>query len=443
MTDLKENFIHLREDLELTAEERSAMRTELIFRMNQRAAEVTYPSPYLRYFMQPMIMAGAFVIALLALTGGTSALASGALPGDTLYALKVGVNEKVERSLATTPEEKAVVDIKHAEERLAEVELLAAKGGADEETIADAEAAVEEKVESAVAVAETFSDEGDETKADVIHSRLNAVLLAHADILDAQAEGLDEDHKRGLRALSVSVSLALDTADDNRENTETEADRDVIAAVTLSREEAVGRRLNGLERALRDDGMPEETQSQLDGELARIQADYGDARELSVDGKYREASDAYDLVGRRVSRALAIITSAKRIENETGREVVVAFDGEPVQAQATVMAKNAAPAPESMTMMLAADATTTVEDENAQRLQATERPFQFWVRDRLEGLGLNVTPRERLSIFRIKEKGRTRKSAAFFISAVTMPRSRSPELRNARVLPCPASDSRG
>lgn len=374
MTDLRENFIKLREDLELTAEEKLAMRSVLVARMSESAKEVTVESPYLRYFMQPMASFATFALLIVVAAGGTSALAADAIPGDTLYGVKVSVNERLERSFASSPVAKAEVDIKHAEERLEEIELLAAKGEEDSIALEKASLAVAAKVQTAAATADTFSDDGDEATADAIHSRLNAALLAHADILDAQAEGMDEDRKRGLRALSVAVAVAIDDVDDDRSDMDGN-NVETIAKVALGREALVERNLKQLNRALSDKSLPQEIVIELDAQLASIQADYGDARELSVEKNYRAASAAYEDISRRISRSLAIVESAKRIEEKTGKEVLVSFETAPVAIEAAdMMMAKSAPA----TMMMSVEATTTEEVAN----QVSERPFQFLVRDR-------------------------------------------------------------
>jgi hypothetical protein len=71
---------------------------------------------------------------ILVLTGGTSFAAQSSIPGDVLYPVKVGVNEKVETLLAVGAKEVATVTAKHALTRLSEAEALAAHGKLDAET---------------------------------------------------------------------------------------------------------------------------------------------------------------------------------------------------------------------------------------------------------------------------------------------------------------------
>ncbi|HRH24359.1 MAG TPA: DUF5667 domain-containing protein, partial [Candidatus Paceibacterota bacterium] len=290
MNDFKKHFQLIREDLSLTDGEHSLMRAELERRAMPAVGMVASP---FYFFAGPFRVAGAFAVLLFVLTGGSSVLANEALPGDALYSVKIHLNENVERSLARSPLAKADVDIKHAEERLTEVELLAASGKAEEEVVEDAAAKVEAKVAAAALTADTLSDEGDEAAADSIHTRINATLLAHADILDAQAADLEEETGQSLRALSVAVTFAVDEAAEVRdEGVEDTGDDGALAtAVALDREAGAKERIEALTEALAEEDVPEETQELLATELASLEADYGANRERMAEEEYEEAAD--------------------------------------------------------------------------------------------------------------------------------------------------------
>ncbi len=68
---------------------------------------------------------------VLFLGAGTSFAAQSAVPGDALYPIKVGVNEKVEIFLARSQKALAEVTAKHALTRLTEAETLASEGKLD------------------------------------------------------------------------------------------------------------------------------------------------------------------------------------------------------------------------------------------------------------------------------------------------------------------------
>ena len=68
-------------------------------------------------------------LALILFIGGTvSVQAESALPGDTLYPVKVGFNEKVLQVLAFSDDAKTKLNIQLAETRLQEAEKLAVQG---------------------------------------------------------------------------------------------------------------------------------------------------------------------------------------------------------------------------------------------------------------------------------------------------------------------------
>lgn len=69
-----------------------------------------------------------FILGLLLLLGaGTGAVAQNTVPGDTLYPVKIHVNENIESALALTAQADANVDVNHAIRRLKEAKKLASK----------------------------------------------------------------------------------------------------------------------------------------------------------------------------------------------------------------------------------------------------------------------------------------------------------------------------
>lgn len=70
---------------------------------------------------------------LLLFTGGASLLAEQALPGDSLYSVKVNVNESLRDFTALTDEAKAKLAVEITEKRLQEAAVLSAQGNLNEE----------------------------------------------------------------------------------------------------------------------------------------------------------------------------------------------------------------------------------------------------------------------------------------------------------------------
>lgn len=80
------------------------------------------------YIRQRKFAPSLVVVLLLCVTGGFSAFAEDALPGDSLYSLKVNVNEQVKGMVAVTPEAKARYAVETTERRLQEAVILSSQG---------------------------------------------------------------------------------------------------------------------------------------------------------------------------------------------------------------------------------------------------------------------------------------------------------------------------
>jgi hypothetical protein len=80
------------------------------------------------YVRQRKFVPSLVVVLLLCATGGVSAFADNAMPGDYLYLLKVNVNEQVKGFVAVTPEAKARLAVETTERRLQEAVILSSQG---------------------------------------------------------------------------------------------------------------------------------------------------------------------------------------------------------------------------------------------------------------------------------------------------------------------------
>lgn len=102
----------------------------------QVSVSSTVSSAWYTYFMEKKFVPALSLSLLLLVTGGTSLAAEQALPGDVLYPVKIGLNEKVRGFTAITPEAKAKFALEVTDRRLKEVALLSSKGLLNEETSA-------------------------------------------------------------------------------------------------------------------------------------------------------------------------------------------------------------------------------------------------------------------------------------------------------------------
>jgi len=113
-------------DIRLHAWEKRAMLREVMGPMKA-------PSPY--YFLGTLVsqyhkraFALAMAVIVILTSGGTSLAATSSLPGDTLYTIKVNVNEELQNLVALTPIAKAKVAVNRTTTRLKEAETLSKQG---------------------------------------------------------------------------------------------------------------------------------------------------------------------------------------------------------------------------------------------------------------------------------------------------------------------------
>lgn len=377
------NFTTIRNTPEysLTESERNAIRTHLVGRMHLRPSiertSFATPSPWFTYLMRPMPVM-AFALILLVGTSSVSFAAGGALPGDILYPVKVSIKEPLETYLAPGVAARAKVQVRQAEERLKESEILAVRGELDEATAATAAASVSEDIQKAVDSARTLASAGNSTAADDIHARISAVLDAHSELLDAQSENMSDEPRRILRALSVATSItAYDAREEESEDIETD-DR-TLRDLALSAQVRAKERLEEINERLRENGIPDETETEFSLELARLSATYAASGEFVLTDDYPNAARAYEDIDKRAYRVLALLVAAQRIAESTDQEVVIVLDQ--TQNVAPARAKGAAPESDTMTMRLMFSSSTPEEvAHEAMEAPQPERKLQFRVR---------------------------------------------------------------
>lgn len=139
----------------------------------------------------PMIASLLIALTLIA-SGGISYAAENSLPGDTLYPVKLHINEEVRSALAVNDKDQAEWDAQRAERRLSEAATLAAKG----QLKADAQTQIASNFENfAGRVSERvqkLEDAGETEKAAEVSSRFEAALKAHEKILTSLSLRADD-----------------------------------------------------------------------------------------------------------------------------------------------------------------------------------------------------------------------------------------------------------
>jgi hypothetical protein len=195
MKKFEETFKNISKQVTMTPQERERLRAYLLeYQAMKPVRGVTKAgparqgertmSPLSSFFAKPMPIV--LVLALLFGGGGTALAAQNALPGDTLYPVKVGITEKIEGAFAVSDEARASFETSLADRRLAEAEALAARGTLSDATAGELAMNVKTETENASShiAAVNAKDPG---AAAVAETRLAAVISTHADILSRVA----------------------------------------------------------------------------------------------------------------------------------------------------------------------------------------------------------------------------------------------------------------
>jgi len=203
-------------------------------------AHVPVPSSFAWLSIPGWYRAGAALVAVLLLAGGTAYASGDALPGSPLYTVKVKVKEPIEVVLAGTPKEKAEKHSELAEERLEEAAKLAVNETLDADTQVYLEQEFSEHVDSTLAAAETLEENGEAKASLDVRSHLEASLEAHADILDLVEDRLEETGEKdrpahaSTRNLLRAVELRREVVSETRIALERDLEEDATQSETLA-----------------------------------------------------------------------------------------------------------------------------------------------------------------------------------------------------------------
>lgn len=232
----KKRLFNKTKKIQLTAEEKSAVRDNLLKFMDANPVRINEdarltPHPMHQIFLKPVTAVAAVVVMA---AGGTSFAADFSLPGDILYPMKVNVNEKIEGWFAVSAESEANLALKLAEKRLEEAEKLAIEG----KLSADASAELESRFSSHMS--EAYDDlaalRGDEEveSAALISSEIDAKLKVHAKILTKISESQNDS---GKLELDLFIGKLQGKIKDSEGNKKSEAE---LEAIVQGKLEALG-----------------------------------------------------------------------------------------------------------------------------------------------------------------------------------------------------------
>lgn len=233
-----EKFIEEAKKINLSTEERSSVEKSVlnfikdnpIVNSNQLPRLVhqdgANASLWSRIFLTKLnfapTMAMALVIAIL-FGGGVSLGAEKALPGDTLYPVKVGINEEVRSWIAISEESKADWEVKRVERRLEEAEELATKGTFNDGARANLEAQFEAHAEKVKNRIEKLETKKNFNAAVDVSSKFEKSLKEHEKRLN-KLKIETESKNSELESIKVKIRSRADKTKKNRERVESRED---------------------------------------------------------------------------------------------------------------------------------------------------------------------------------------------------------------------------
>ncbi len=192
-------------EIRLSKAEKFALRNAVMSKINSSTQKSSrpVPSPFAFSFFHLRTAIASILLFFIVSGSGISYAAGNALPGDLLYAIKIGFNESIQVALATSPEEKATLAVSFADQRLEEAGKLAALGKLTPELEQTVSTEFENQANQVNAHL-TVLESTDQTATQEISDQFEAVLSAHEVVLSRLA----------LKVQNDTTNIATDTPSD-------------------------------------------------------------------------------------------------------------------------------------------------------------------------------------------------------------------------------------
>lgn len=294
-----------------------------------------------------LMRAGFAAVLLLISTGGIAFASEHALPGDTLYDVKVGLVEPLETSLLVSPKTRATWSAILAERRLTEAATLAIRDELSNPTRTYIEQEFLTHVEEADRSIDEIEASGDIESALAVRSDLEARLSAHADLFAFIAD-FDEDGKPEDEAGKLHNAIALR--------------RDTVAGERMRTEEIA------YERGLAYQNAQIDAAASATEEVSRIARESGGEAVTGIEDRITAARGALDIARGALAReedggAYIATQAATRLTHEAAilsknKDIIIAADVAHGKKSDDASAVLSAP------VSLPAEATSTDEDDS-------------------------------------------------------------------------------
>ncbi|MES3004578.1 MAG: hypothetical protein V4690_00525 [Patescibacteria group bacterium] len=194
---MKDFFKKIKEEKMTQDEKLAGLNSIKSFMAQHPVKEAATPSPfYHTFFATHRMLLGsmAMLVLIVSVTGGTSSVAQYALPGDLLYPVKINVNEKLESFMSFDTETKALVEIKHIDNRLMEAETLQTANKLDGTRKADIESGFKSDIKNAVEHINTLNSQGNRKNANKIKINIESSLTKYKGVVDKILEKKTEEN---------------------------------------------------------------------------------------------------------------------------------------------------------------------------------------------------------------------------------------------------------
>ncbi len=230
----------LTRNVRMSAEEKSEMRGNILRAVRDKAPARPILEGGYSIFSRFNInlkpaAAGVYAAILLSIGLGSAAsyAAQGALPGDALYAVKIGVNERIQEVLAFSIESKAEVEADISEARLFEAAKLVEENRFTDENRTSIEDNFLRHAGKVQVRIEELKKKGRSRVAADLSARFETSLEAHAQILE-KLDGEEMDKflpklkakKKAAASLRMEIEAATTTLEKRDENDKKEDDED-------------------------------------------------------------------------------------------------------------------------------------------------------------------------------------------------------------------------
>ncbi len=203
---------------------RNVLRSVIAENPMQESGGLTQYETVLSYFNSSALRPVGFAFALVLVVGmGTAYASETALPGDSLYAIKVGFNEPMQGVLNVSPVDKAEWNTELLSRRLEEAATLASKGGLSESARTAIESQIALKTnEVSENVAQLQSTEDGLVAAASVESQLEASLVGHERVLTGLSIDLPNEAP-AIAPLLHKVRVQAEATNSKRKSAEHEA----------------------------------------------------------------------------------------------------------------------------------------------------------------------------------------------------------------------------